>query len=141
MTLTLSVSHNMFLDRKQRYELANGEPVDVIGVSVPVWYYKGKTSEPGNEVFCKYRLIPTEHNIFVKHNDQGYEVYLPKRSFNPEENKANPVTLKNLLDHKDGGIEWIAFRQYGEAKKNKRPVNIVHFVEIKTTEELDKTLS
>lgn len=141
MSLTLTVSHNMFLDRQQRYDLFDGKEVGVVGVSVPVWYYQKKTSEPGNEVFCKYKLIPTEYKIFVKHNDEGYEIYLPKKSFNPEDNRNNPLTLKNILDHKDGGIEWIAFRQFGKAKKNKRTVDIIHFVEIKTIEELEKTTS
>lgn len=140
MSLTLTVSHNIFLDRKQRYDLFNGEPLDVVGVSVPVWYFQGKTSEPGNEVFCKYKLIPCEYNIFVKHNNEGYEIYLPKKYFNPEENTDNPLTLKNILDFKDGGTEWIAFKQYGKAKRNKKSVNIVNFVEIKTIEDLHKTL-
>lgn len=141
MILTLTVAHNIFLEREQRYKLVKGEQVDCVGVSVPVWYYRGKTSEPGNEVFVKYKIIPTDHKIFVKHNEEGYEIFLPKNSFNPEDNRNNPVTLKNLLDHKDGGIEWIAFRQFGEAKRQKKKVSIVHFVEIKTIEELLKTAS
>jgi hypothetical protein len=131
----------MFLTRQQRYDLADSKEVEVTGVSVPVWYYQGKTSEPGNEVFVKYKLRPTEYKVFVKHNEEGYEIYLPHKSFNPEDNRTNPFTLKNLLDHKDGGIEWIAFRQFGKAKKNKRTVDIIHFVEIKTIEELMANLS
>ena len=141
MTLTLNTSHNIFLNRRQRYDLFNGKEIEVVGVNVPVWHYQGKTSEPGNEVFCKYKLLPCEHKIFVKHNNCGYEIYLPKKSFNPEENRNNPLTLKNILDHKDGGVEWIAFRQFGKAKHNKKPVNIINFVEIKTIEELERTLS
>lgn len=141
MSLTLTVSHNIFLERDQRYKLFAGEQVECVGVSVPIWYYQRRTSEPGNEVFCKYKLIATEYKIFVKHYDEGYEIFLPQRSFNPEDNRANPLTLKNILDHKDGGIEWIAFRQFGEAKRQKKKVNIVHFVEIKTMEELQKTMS
>ena len=131
----------MFLDRQQRYDLVGGKELEIVGVSVPVWYYQGQTSEPGNEVFVKYKLRPTDHKIFVKHNDEGYEIYLPHKSFNPEDNRTNPFTLKNLLDQKDGGIEWIAFRQFGKAKKNNRTVNIIHFVEIKTTEELKASIS
>jgi hypothetical protein len=131
----------MFLERKQRYDLFNGEEVHCVGVSVPIWYYQGKSSEPGNEVFCKYKLIPTDYKIFVKHNDEGYEIYLPKNSFNPEDNRANPLTLKNIIDHQDGGIEWMAFRQFGKAKRNKKVVDIIHYVEIKTIEELEKTIS
>jgi len=136
MNLTLAVSHNVFLDRDQRYALVNGNAIDVVGVSVPVWYYKGETSEPGNEVFVKYKLIPSEYKVFVKHYDEGYEIYLPHKSYNPEDDRPNPFTLKNLKDHKDGGIEWVAFRQFGKAKRKQKTVNIIHFVEIKTKEEL-----
>lgn len=141
MSLTLTVSHNVFLDRNQRYDLFNDKVVECVGVSVPVWYYQNKTSEPGNEVFCKYKLMSTEYKIFVKHNEEGYEIYLPHKSFNPEDNRTNPLTLKNILDHKDGGIEWIAFRQFGKAKKNKKTVNIIHYVEIKTDDDLNKTIT
>lgn len=139
MGLTLTVSHNIFLNREQRYDLFNGKEIEIVGVSVPVWYYQGRTSEPGNEVFCKYKLIPCAYHIFVKHNEEGYEIYLPKNSFNPEDNRTNPLTLKNIIDHQDGGIEWIAFRQSGTAKRGKKVVDIMHFVEIKTIEELEKT--
>jgi hypothetical protein len=55
--LTLTVSHNIFLTKKQRYELSVVEStLEVIGISFPVWFYKGKTSEPAKEVFCKYIL-------------------------------------------------------------------------------------
>ena len=141
MNLTLATSHNIFLSRQQRYDLFNGKEMEVIGVSVPIWHYQGKTSEPGNEVFCKYKLIPCEYKIFVKHNSSGYDIHLPRKSYNPEENKTNPLTLKNILDYKDGGIEWIAFRQFGQAHRNKKPVVIVNFVEIKNIEELEKTIS
>src|SRR5581483_11801117 len=141
MTLTLSVSHNVFLTKAQRYELFSGKEVEVVGVSVPIWYYQDITSEPGNEVFCQYKLIPCDHKIFVKHTSNGYAIHLPEKSFDLEEKKPNPLTLKNILEYKDGGIEWLAFRQFGKAKKNKKPVNIVHFVEIKTIEELEKSIS
>lgn len=141
MSLTLTVSHNIFLDRTQRYDLFNNKEIEVIGVSVPVWFYQGKTSEPGHEVFCKYKLIPTECDLLVKHNEIGYNIHLPQKIQNVKEDRVNPLTLKNILDVKDGGISWIAFRQFGEAKKNKRKVSIINFVEIKTIDELEKTTS
>jgi len=141
MILTLTVSHNVFLNREQRYNLFDGKEIEITGVSTPIWYYQGQTSEPGNEVFCKYKLIPNEHKILVKHTDVGYDIYLPRKTEDLENNKANPLTVKNILDIKDGGIEWIAFRQFAKAKKNKKTVNIVHFVEIKTLEELIDSFS
>ena len=141
MSLTLTVSHNVFLTREQRYNLFDGQEIEVTGVSTPIWYYQGQTSEPGNEVFCKYKLIPNEYKMLVKHTDVGYDIYLPSKMEDLESNKSNPLTVKNILDLKDGGIEWIAFRQFAKAKKNKKTVNIIHFVEIKTIEELVDSFS
>lgn len=141
MSLTLSVSHNVFLNRTQRYDLFDNKEIEVVGVSVPVWFYNEKTSEPGHEVFCKYRLIPTEFNLLVKHNNVGYDIYLPQKTHNTDEDKINPLTIKNILDIKDGGVSWLAFRQFGKTKKNKRMVSIINFVEIKDIEELEKTVS
>lgn len=139
--LTLTVAHNLFLTRDQRYDLFNNKEIEAVGVSVPIWQYQGQSSEPGNEVFCKYKLIPCDYKIYVKHNESGYDIYLPKKSYDPEEDRTNPLTIKNIIDHKDGGVEWIAFRQFAKAKNNNKPVNIVHFVEIKTIEELEKSIS
>lgn len=56
--LVLFVNHNIFLTRDQRYAIVNRERVETTGVSVPVWmeYNTGKTTEPAEEVFCRYRL-------------------------------------------------------------------------------------
>lgn len=56
--LVLFVNHNIFLTREERYSLVNRERVETTGVSVPVWmeYNTGKTTEPAEEVFCRYRL-------------------------------------------------------------------------------------
>ena len=136
MNLILTVSHSLFLDRTQRYNLAKGEELEVVGVNVPVWFYKGKTSEPANEIFCKYKLIPSDNKIFVNNDDLGYTVFLPKQT-----EGTNPIILKNLLDIKDGGIEWLAFRQFAKAKKGKKVIDIVHFVEIKKVEDLYQSIS
>ena len=139
-SLTLAVSHNIFLNRDQRYDLFNNKEIDVIGVSVPVWFHKGKTSEPGHEVFCKYKIIPTKFTLLVKHNSVGYDVHLPHETHNTKDDKINPLTIKNILDIEDGGISWLAFRQFGKAKKNKTNIIITNFVEIKDIDELEKTL-
>jgi hypothetical protein len=140
MSLTLTVSHNIFLDRNQRYSLFNGNAIEVTGVSIPVWYYQGITSEPANEIFCTYKLIPDDNKIHINYNKSGYEMFLPLSAYQPEGDNSSPISLKNILDLKDGGIAWLAFRQFGKAKKNNRTINIVHFVEIKTIEELDSSI-
>jgi hypothetical protein len=141
MTLTLTISHNVFLTKEERYKLFAGETLDLVGISVPIWYYDGQTSEPGNEVFCKYTLTPSDDKIYVNYKKDGYEIFLPRTAYSPEDDKKNPITLKNILDVPDGGIAWIAFRQFGKIKKNRKDINMVHFVEIKRIEELEATMN
>jgi hypothetical protein len=140
MNLILTVSHNLFLSKSQRYELAEGKELEIVGVSVPVWFHKGKTSEPANEVFCNYKLIPSEDKVFVNNSETGYNIYLPKNQKNAE-GATNPIVLRNLLDIKDGGIEWLAFRQFAKAKKGKKVIDMIHFVEIKKSEEFYESVS
>ena len=140
MSLTLTVAHVILLDQDQRYKIADGEELTIVGVSIPTWYYNGETSEPATEVFCKYKIIPTKYKVFVKHTTYGYEIQLPLETHDPETNIRNPITLKNIRNIKDGGMEWLAFRQFGKIKrKNKKTIDIVHFVEIKSLQELVTT--
>jgi len=138
--LTLTVSHNIFLDNNQRYELHIGKEVKVIGVSTPVWANGKKTSEPAHEVFCHYVITPTDYKLYIQHNAKGYSILLPRTSYDPENKRQNPVTIKNILNFEDGGVEWLAFRQFKEVHKNKINITIAHFVEIKNMLELTQTL-
>jgi len=140
MNLTLTVSHNIFLKKEQRYELHIGKEVKTIGVSTPVWTNGKKTSEPAHEVFCNYIITPTDCKIYIRHNAKGYDILLPKNSYDSENKRQNPVTINNIIDFKDGGVEWLAFRQFNQVNKNKRNITIAHFVEIKDMEELIQTL-
>ncbi len=139
MSLTLTIAHNVFLTREQRYSLCEGNTLDVVGVSVPVWYYKRETSEPATEVFCKYKLIPSDDKIYVNYTKDGYELFLSKTTFQTEDDKGG-ISIKSLLDVKDGGVAWLAFRQFGKIKKNRKDINMIHFVEIKPMEDLEESL-
>ena len=118
--IILTVAHHIFLTKEQRDNLYKGEQIDVVGVSMPVWFKDNVSSEPANEIFCKYNLKPTEFIIHINHNEEGYEIQIPKKSYNPKTGKDNPVTVKNILDIKNGGCEWLAFRQFNVVKKNKK---------------------
>jgi hypothetical protein len=135
MNLTLTIAHNVFLTKEQRYGLFDGNTVEVIGVSVPVWYYNGTTSEPATEVFCAYKLIPDEKKFYVNYTKNSYELLLSKNSY-ATEGTTETLSLRNLLDLKDGGINWLAFRQFNKIKKNKKDINMVHFVEIKPIQDI-----
>ena len=159
--LTLVVSHNITLTREQRYKLHAGETIDVVGVSVPVWFEKGSTSEPANEVFASYKLMNDKQASPIKTVQGGYHINMPQP--NPEAEaeikemppevlstlgiNANFPNAKSLLDFKDGGSEYLQFRQYAKTNlvvdgtKTRTPLNIVHCVEIRPIEDLIETLA
>lgn len=166
----LIITHNIFLTKDDRYDLANGTSIEAVGVSLPVWFDpKGKTSEPAQEIFCNYVLVnpinPNEH-IPVQQTDNGYLITLPQipekykpvrltdevfRDMNSEqrsiwyEQHAEPPNGKNLLDIKEGGSEYLKFEEHNQAKI-KAPemkdiyTQIIHCVEIKKIEDLEKSL-
>ena len=163
-TTTLTITHNIFLTREQRYGLFHGEDLEVIGVSVPVWIGSGITSEPAIEVFAKYLLKNKDERIFIRQNSGCYEVTIPPIELSPnlplpddmwddltqeqrdewwQENEPNP-SLINLLDIRDGGCGWLAFRQYSKLEKGTGAMgvlHVIHFVEIKDIVELEQSLS
>ena len=161
MSTTLAISHYLHLTKEERYAWHQGNLLEVIGVSIPVWYYKGVSSEPAVEVFCKYRLIPSLEGIHIKHFTSGYEVIVPRnppKEFMPlpdeewkemskeqqeewyENNEPNP-SIKMLLDIKDGGSKYLAFKQHSKVRKDKKILNVVHYMEIKDMDDLMQTLT
>jgi len=94
--LVLFINHNIFLTKEERYSLVNGTRVETTGVSSPVWmeFSNGKTTEPCEEVFCKYRIDnddqrkPTVRGL--RNSDgigNGYWINLPQL---PEDWKELP---------------------------------------------------
>jgi hypothetical protein len=160
MATTLTISHSIYLTREQRYAWFNGENLEIVGVSVPVWSFKDITSEPAVEIFAKYKLINKQDRIYIQQNDEGYEVTIPQNpleeykplpddvwnSLSKEEqniwymsNEPYP-SIFNILDIKDGGSEWLAFRQYSKVKNSKKLLHLIHYVEIKPIEDLLRSI-
>lgn len=157
---TLTISHNIFLTREQRYDLNNDIAIKVVGVSVPVILSNNKTtSEPAKEVFVNY-TIKNGNLLRINCNSiDGYTIDVVKMSpyrLLPEKlwdtltpsqkdiwytkNEPNP-SVHDLLDIKDGGKEWLAFRQMQTIKKDNKNLEIIHYVEIKKIETLVESLS
>lgn len=161
-SVTLALMHHIHLSREQRYSLHSGEPVEVVGVVVPVWHMKGSSSEPAVEVFCRYVLYNNpEWGNDIKQHPMGYEFNLPQ----PEEvepfpelsdddwrklstdaieslwrkHKASPSS-ESLLDLGDRGCRRIAFNQYGLASVHGNRINMTHFVRIDPIEDLVESL-
>jgi len=157
----LLISHNLFLTRDQRYALIKGNPITVVGVSLPVWFTtkSGKTTEPANEVFCNYR-IANKDGPLVTASENGYDINLPRSpddcetkptneewremSFEDREkwyaDNPSTMTIENLRDINDDGGEYLRIEEQKTLTLlPSGPTPIVHVVEIKTLETLGET--
>lgn len=159
--IVLSVSHHIYLTREQRYSLNDGEDIQVIGISVPVWFHNGTTSEPADEVFCLYSISnDKETEPLISTNEKGYYINLPNSEFKPPsmsndkwramsiiererwyEGHQDSITSKNLLDYQDGGGKYMGWRHDNKIYKNKKALSIKNWIEIKDIEFLEKSLT
>ena len=151
-SLILAVSHQIFLTREERYTLASGKQVKVICPSVPVWFYRGATSEPATEVFCRYTLTNKLGGADVKFASDGYKINIPQLPLDYEQSTRlsneewmrlseeeqekwyaqhdRPICGKNLLDLEDGGGAYIRFQLQKKMKKDKKLIDLIHYVTI-----------
>jgi hypothetical protein len=156
---SLTISHNLFLTDEHRSILKDGDGIQLVGVSCPIWAHKGSSSEPGVEVFSLYRIYVADQ-LSIKHQKDGYEITIPEKSKETEKlpddiwdslskeeqdlwyanNEPEPC-LRNLLSIKDGGSDWLAFRQLSKIKKSNRLLYLIHFIEMKNADLLAESLT
>lgn len=158
--LTLTVSHHIFLTPEEGKTLSDGKPIEVVGYSVPVWFFKGNTSEPAGEVFCVYTLTNQPDDYPIKTLNKGYKINLPQLAsdktvpkpskedwdkMNLSEQfewlKENPTTFsgRDLTSLEENEI--VMFRRYNRITENGRRSNAIHIVEIGTMQLLEQSLS
>lgn len=159
--LSLTIQHKIYLTKEQRYALHEGINLVVVGVSIPIWFGKNYTSEPGKEVFCRYYLKNTKKDIPIQILEDGYEIVIPNRKgWRPEisdeewrkmkqegtvqkkyyDKCISRVTSKNLLDIKDGGSECLFYREHNKVIKNEVTTKTAHFINIEDMELLTNSL-
>ncbi len=161
--LILSVSHHIYLARDARYALHEGAECCVLGVSVPIWFYVGSTSEPGEELFCMYELENTrESESFIKPTENGYRINLPqipadykppkripdeqwRKLTRPQQedwhtNHPVPISSKCLLDYEDIGGKYLSWTQHDKLIKDNKVLSIKNFVEVKDMDYLLETM-
>ena len=126
----LSIAHNIFLTKEQRYLLQNpGTEVKVLGVSIPYFNPRKKVSEPAEEVFVEYliKCLEGADARFIFHHNY-YELQLL------------PSMTKNLLDIKDDGIGCLIFANHSGFKQDKEVIHCIHYVSIQDEEILKESL-
>ena len=158
----LTISHNIYLTREQRYALHEGQDLCVLGVSVPVWYVNKISSEPAKEVFCNYYLKNPKRDLPIQIVEDGYEVYIPMRpakktkqltddewrALNMQspakleayyKSQLSEVSSRMLLDLPDG-CAYLFYREHNKIKQDGKTINIMHYVIIKDMSELTNSL-
>lgn len=133
---TLLISHYLYLTKEERYSVAAGNTVEVIGVNIPVWFSSGKTDEPAEEVFCKYILSNSKDDFSIREFDEGFEINLPQINM---KNTKKPLS-QSLLDVRDGGCEEIFFKEETKIEIQEKTYKVLNYVEIKPIEVLISTL-
>ena len=150
--LTLTIAHNIFLDRHERIALANGNVIETTGVSIPVWFRHGRTSEPAKEVFCQYVLMNAQNDLPVGINKDGYTINLPSANPLAQTKRPNPKIWErmssfeldcwkkenptgdcsiDLLDPEEGGISSLVFKKQNKARnKSGTKFEVIHYVQI-----------
>jgi hypothetical protein len=160
--LNLTIQHIIHLTEKQRYALHEGIELVTVGVSVPVWFMNNVTSEPAKEIFCNYYLKNDKQEVPIKIRSDGYEICLPYRAgssldISDDEwrqlSNSNidllddlysrcigEVSSVNLLNNKDGGCKYMAYREQNVLQKGEKRIQVTHFVKIADIEELINSL-
>lgn len=153
----LIVSHTIFLNKEEIERLFSGLSVRTIGCSVPVWFQKGTTSEPAEEVFAQYYISTKKSKLEAKTFDAWYKINIPKLTadYEPPEripddlwrempiiereiwydNNTKPISVDDLMDAPLGG-NYLKFKHLEKLEYT----TIVHFVEINTVERLMESL-
>lgn len=126
------VSHRLFLTATQRKSLqTEGTMVETTGVSCPIWIEREETTEPAQEVFCRYQVVAGvpvgDHRIVP--DDKGYTIYL-----------VDQARRLSLADIKDGGVAWLNFVLPETISVGDKTRPVIHQVVISGIEELDRSM-
>lgn len=158
-SVTLALIHNIYLTKQERHHLHLGKTQTVVGVQVPVWHQRGRSSEPAVEIFCRYVLHnDPEMGTEIKQSSWGYEFNVPQLKHDDtvleeiDNDTWRKMTLtqkelyyqkypdvpssKKLLDPKDGGSGRINFNQQAIQSVNSARVNVLHYVRIESMDSL-----
>ena len=118
----LTIAHNLFPNREERYRLREpNTEVDTVGICLPVWVSGVVTSEPAEEIYCRYRLrnYTTAGTESVHTTDDGYTISL-----------GDKTLWDSILDSKDGGSGSIYLTHQGKLVKNEIEMLVIHYINI-----------
>lgn len=124
-TPVVVVTHNIFLTKDQMSFLANDwYAFDTEGVNTPIWMRGDTTSEPGKEIFCKYRIENLEETLKIKVGQKSYLINIPFQECSYNFNRKNSCRLYHE----------------GRITLNDEVIFMQHIVLIKSLEELEESI-
>jgi hypothetical protein len=117
----LTIAHNLFPSRDERYGFSQDNvEISMVGICLPVWVSGMATSEPAEEVYCRYRLrnylTPGEES--VKMTSDGFAISLGDKSL-----------WDSIKDVKDGGSGSIYLTHQGKLVSNVE-ILVIHYINI-----------
>ena len=138
--MNLNISHLIFLNKEQRYKLADGESVEVTGVTIPV-QIDNKSVEDVKEFFCRYVLTNQPDSPLFEFLHDGFCINFPQdlKEIKTKEDLINALIkrvqevsaypdVNALKDIKEGGSEYVRFNACTIFENN---MQVMHNVEIK----------
>lgn len=129
----ITIAHNIFLNSFERYGLREENvEIDTVGICLPVWVNGSSTSEPAEEVYCRYRLrnySPPEADAVSVQKD-GFCISLGDKN-----------SWHGLLDMKDGGSRSIYLSHQSTMTNNEVQMLVIHYINIQDISVLTKERS
>jgi hypothetical protein len=118
----LTIAHNLFPNRDERYGFAEENvEIGMVGICLPVWVSGVVTSEPAEEVYCRYRLrnylTPGEQSVHM--TPDGFTISLADKSL-----------WDSIKDVKDGGSGSIYLTHQGNLTNNGVEILVIHYINI-----------
>ncbi len=134
---TIVINHILYFTPEQRIGLVrNRISTALVGISIPVWFNQGKSTEPAKEVFCQYTVTNEPKDMMVAALPTGYRINLPQPKPLADESEENSAPdLNKLGNAEDGGSGWLIFKQFQNLKQEDGTVmHILHYVEMRDIE-------
>lgn len=149
--LKLSIQHNIYLSKKQRYDLHNNIDVNTVGISIPIWYLGKKKSEYRKEILCNYYLRNPGKELPIRILKDGYLISLPSQVLKknkleiskeewiklPQEKReiyytasSNNLPSFSLLDIQDYGSETLIYKETNTVKNDDNFMKVVHHMNL-----------
>jgi len=129
----LTIAHNLFLTKEERYRMKTSlMEVDTVGIALPVWVHGTMTSEPAEEIYCRYKVrnfaSPGIDAVYM--NNEGFVLSLGDKSL-----------WESVLDVKDGGCGSIYLSHQGVIVNNQTEMLVIHYINIQDISVLSREKS